>query len=100
MKKRNTHSSATRQRARSTRKIVIVIPEELLLAVDRAAQANGESRSRYITNLLRIAVKTRRDAEMTHRLNEVFADEVTAHEQRGGTEQLDDLASDWTDERW
>jgi metal-responsive CopG/Arc/MetJ family transcriptional regulator len=84
----------------STRKTAIAIPEELLSAVDRAAEAKGESRSRYITNLLRIAMKARRDAEVTHRLNELFASEVTADEQRRDIEHLDELGSDWTDERW
>ena len=55
------------------RKTAVAIPEELLAQVDAAARARGESRSRYIKRLLRLSVQARRDAEVTRRLNELFA---------------------------
>lgn len=82
------------------RKTAIAISEELLSEVDRAARARGESRSRYITNLLRLAVRARRDADITRRLNAVFAEQATSVEHRREAEHLDDVGTDWTDERW
>ena len=84
----------------ATRKTAIAISEELLSEVDRAARARGESRSRYITNVLRLAVRARRDADVTRRLNEVFAEEATRIEHRHSAERLDEVGTDWTDERW
>jgi metal-responsive CopG/Arc/MetJ family transcriptional regulator len=82
------------------RKTAIAVPEDLLADVDRAAEARGESRSRYITRVLRAAVRAKRDAEMTKALDELFADEKVADEQRGTAAALDDAGSDWSDERW
>jgi hypothetical protein len=48
---------------------------------------------------LRIAVRARRDAEITRRLDECFADPELAsthHE----AEMLDAAGTDWRDERW
>jgi hypothetical protein len=56
------------------RKTAIAIPDELLSAVDRAARARHESRNRFVTRVLQKAVCARRDAEVTKRLNELFAD--------------------------
>jgi len=50
------------------RKTAIAVPAEILDEVDRAARARGESRSRFITRVLRLAVRARRDAEVTRRL--------------------------------
>jgi len=82
------------------RKTAIAVPEELLADVDKAAQQRGESRSRYITTVLRAAVGVRRDQEITRRLNELFADEQTRKDQGKSAANLDELGSDWTDERW
>ena len=82
------------------RKTAIAVPEDLLADVDKAAQARGESRSRYITTVLRAAVRVRRDREITRRLNDLFADEHTRKEQAASAGSLDELGSDWTDERW
>ena len=82
------------------RKTAIAVPEDLLADVDRAAQQRGESRSRYITTVLRAAVRVRRDQEITRRLNELFADERAHEEQSKSAANLDELGSDWTDERW
>jgi len=90
----------SRMRRRTIRKTVVVLPAELLADVDRAAGALGESRSRYITRILRCAVRARRHAAITRRLDELFADPVLAEEQRRTAAQLDAIGSSWNDERW
>lgn len=84
----------------SLRKTAIAIPEDLLEAVDRAAEARQESRNRFITHVLRIAVRARRDAEITRRLDECFADPELASTHRIDTETLDAAGTDWRDEQW
>jgi metal-responsive CopG/Arc/MetJ family transcriptional regulator len=82
------------------RKTAIAVSEELLSEVDDAAKERGESRSRYVTRVLRLAVQARRDADVTRRLNELFLDDATRRAQRRTTDELDELGSDWTRERW
>ncbi|TMB09331.1 MAG: ribbon-helix-helix protein, CopG family [Deltaproteobacteria bacterium] len=82
------------------RKTAIAVPAEILDEVDRAARARGESRSRFITRVLRLAVRARRDAEVTRRLDALFADEPLAEEQRREADDLARHAVDWADERW
>lgn len=85
---------------RTIRKTAIALPAELLSDVDRAARDLGESRSRYITRILRLAVRARRHAAITRRLDELFADPAFAAEQRRSAEELDAGGSSWNDERW
>jgi hypothetical protein len=82
------------------RKTAIAVPEDLLADVDRAARARGESRNRFVTRVLQHAVRARRDAEVTRRLDELFASPPTARRQRRQAADLDRLGSDWSDERW
>ncbi len=82
------------------RKTAIAVPAEILDEVDRAARARGESRSRFITRVLRLAVRARRDAEVTRRLDALFADESLAEEQRREADDLARQAVDWADDRW
>lgn len=82
------------------RKTAIAIPEGLLADVDRAARERGESRSRYITRVLQVAVRTRRDAEITRKLDALFAEEVLYGTQTRESRELDDSGADWTAERW
>ena len=82
------------------RKTAIAIPESLLADVDRSARQRGESRSRYITRVLEVAVRARRDAEITRRLDELFADPKLKGEQRKESRVLVEDASLWNDERW
>lgn len=82
------------------RKTAIAIPEDLLDDVDRAARARGESRSRFISRVLQLAVQARRDAEITRRLDTLFGDETVAERQRREVEDLGRVAVDWSDERW
>lgn len=82
------------------RKTAIAIPDELLSAVDRAAESRGESRNRFVIRVLQEAVRARRDAEVTRRLNELFADPAIAQEQARTASELDAVGTDWSDERW
>ena len=82
------------------RKTTIAVPEEILEDVDRAARERGESRSRFITRVLRLVVRARKDAEVTRRLDELFADESLREEQRLAAEESEDLGVDWSNERW
>lgn len=82
------------------RKTAIAIPESLLAEVDRSARERGESRSRYITRVLQVAVRARRDAEITRKLDELFADQRVVKEQRKGARLIEADASLWNDERW
>jgi hypothetical protein len=82
------------------RKTAIAIPEELLVAVDHAAQARGESRNRFITLVLHEAVCARRDAEITRRLNLLFADPELAQEQAHVAKALDAVGTGRSAEHW
>ena len=82
------------------RKTAIAVPDDLLAAVDRVARARQESRNRFVTRVLEQAVRARRGAEITRRLNELFAAPEVAQEQSRGASELDRIGSDWGDERW
>jgi metal-responsive CopG/Arc/MetJ family transcriptional regulator len=77
-------------------KMAIAVPSDLLAEVDEAACAAGESRSTYITRVLRAVVRARRDTDVTRRLNRLFADEEVSNHRAAGA----DLGVDWTEERW
>ncbi|MBX3274153.1 MAG: ribbon-helix-helix protein, CopG family [Sandaracinaceae bacterium] len=64
------------------KKIAISVPEDVARQVDEAAAARGVTRSRFITDVLRTAARARTDAEITRRLDELFADETVTREQR------------------
>ena len=82
------------------RKTAIAVPEEILDEVDRAARARGESRSRFISRILRLALRARRDAEITRRLDALFADESVAEAVQRESDDLARLGVDWGDESW
>jgi hypothetical protein len=84
----------------AVRKTAIAIPEELLAEVDQAAEERGDSRSGYITRLLRMAVRARRDAEVTRRLNEFFAHVGRAEDLGREAEEWAQAGTDWKNERW
>ncbi len=81
-------------------KTAVTIPVDLLTKVDQAARQRGESRSRYITRVLAAAVRARRDADVTQRLNELFAVDDVRDEQRRIADDLGRAGKDWDDERW
>ena len=83
------------------RKTAIAVPADVLAAVDAAARLRSESRSAFITRVLRAALRARRDREITRRLDALFADEDLGEEQRTDAEALDSLDGSWEqDERW
>ncbi|MFI5395180.1 MAG: ribbon-helix-helix protein, CopG family [Candidatus Binatia bacterium] len=82
------------------RKTAIAVPEDVLEEVDRAARERGESRSRFISRVLRLAVRARRDAEVTRRLDALFADESVREAQRRDAHELAELGIGWDSERW
>ena len=82
------------------RKTAIAVPDDLLAAVDRAARDRHESRNRFVTSVLRHAVRARRDAEITRRLNELFTTPELAKQHRREASEPDGLGTDWSDERW
>ena len=82
------------------RKTAIAIPEELLAAIDRAAESRRESRNQFITRVLRLAARARRDAEITRRLDALFADPEMEAAQRAEAAELEAAGTDWADERW
>jgi metal-responsive CopG/Arc/MetJ family transcriptional regulator len=82
------------------RKTAIAVSDDLLDAVDRAARARHESRNQFVTHVLRYAVRARRDAEITRRLDQLFSDSTLVDQQRRGAEDLDALGVNWDEERW
>jgi metal-responsive CopG/Arc/MetJ family transcriptional regulator len=82
------------------RKTAIALPDNLLAAVDRAAESRGESRNRFVTRVLQEAVRARRDADVTKRLNELFTNVEIAQEQARTADELDAVGTDWSTERW
>ena len=82
------------------RKTAIAVPDDLLAAIDRAARQRRESRNRFVTRVLQYAVRARRDAEITRRLNELFAAPEFAEQQRREASEFDAIGTPWTDERW
>ena len=82
------------------KKTAVALPEELLEALDREADARGESRNRLITRILRLALRARRDAAITRQLDELFAHQPARQDQRQTAGELDAAGSAWDDERW
>ena len=82
------------------RKTAIAVPNDLLVAVDRAARQRHESRNRFVTRVLQYAVRARRDADITRRLNELFAASAFEAQQSREASELDAMGTPWTDERW
>ena len=82
------------------RKTAIALSDDLLSAVDRAARARRETRNRFVTRVLQEAVRAKRDADVTKRLNDLFVDQELVAEQTRAAEELDAAGTDWNDERW
>ena len=82
------------------RKTAIALSPELLMELDRMARMRQESRNRFITHVLEEAVRARRDAEVTRRLDELFADPDLRREQVSGAAALDFIGTNWSDESW
>jgi metal-responsive CopG/Arc/MetJ family transcriptional regulator len=82
------------------RKIAIAVPEDVMQEVDRAGRERGESRGRFVSRVLRLAVRARRDAEVTRRLDALFAEASLREEHRRDAQELAQLGIDWDSERW
>jgi predicted transcriptional regulator len=82
------------------RKTAIAVPDDLLAEVDRVARARHESRNRFVIRVLQHAVRARRDAEITRRLDDLFAAPDIAEQQKRNAAEMDRAGSDWSDERW
>ena len=82
------------------RKTAITVPEDLLAAVDSAARQRNESRSRFVVEVLKRAVRAQRDAEITRRLDELFASPDVEEYQRREASELDAAGTPWSDESW
>ena len=72
----------------ATRKLAISVPEDVVQDVDAAAKKRGMTRSGFITDILRRIARARSDAEISRRVNEVFADPEVAEEQAKTARQL------------
>jgi len=81
-------------------KTSLAIDDELLSEIDRAATERGESRNRFVVEVLRRAVRARRDAQITKNLDELFADEDLRLEQLRVAEELGSATAYETDEKW
>ena len=82
------------------KKTAIAVPAEVLDQVDALARQRGESRSAFITRVLRAALRARRDREITRKLDELFAAPLLPEEERRSADELAAVATAWTDERW
>ncbi len=72
----------------TARKIGISIPPDVLRTVDSAARRRGVSRSGFIVRVLQVATARARDAEITRKLDALFADEAVREEQRAAAEDF------------
>lgn len=76
------------------------MPEDVLDEIDRAARERHESRSAFITRILRSALRARKDRDITRRLEVLFSDPATNEGQRQTAQDLDEIGTDWSEERW
>lgn len=93
-------NTRTKKRRPPIRRTAISLPGDVLEAVDEAARERGESRSGYIARILETAVRVRRDADITRRLDALFSDEAVRADQARTRVDLDRAGTDWGDERW
>ena len=64
------------------KKFAISVPESVMREVDLAAKSKKTTRSAFIADVLRRVARARSNAEITRRIDEVFADPELADEQR------------------
>jgi metal-responsive CopG/Arc/MetJ family transcriptional regulator len=72
----------------AARKIAISVPPEVLDQVDDAASALGQTRSGFITAVLRRVARARTEREICRRIDEVFEDAAMREEQVRGARAL------------
>lgn len=78
----------------------ITLPEALLADVDRAARDEGTSRSAYIREVLREALRRRRSEAVTRALNEVYSDPDLREETARIAGEMEAGATAWAPESW
>ena len=81
-------------------KTAIALSSELLARVDKIARSRNESRNQFVTLILEEAVRARRDAAITQRLNEIFAEPSLVCEQVETADAWDSVGTAWNDESW
>ena len=62
-------------------KFAISVPTEVMQEVDRAAEARGITRSRFISEVLRRVARAKRDDDISRRIEAVLSDPELAEEQ-------------------
>lgn len=83
----------------AAKKTSLALPEDLLEEVEAAAEERGMSRNKFVVRVLREAVKARRDAAITQRLNKLFEDKSLLSVQSQEAWVWGGLA-EWDDEPW
>ncbi len=64
-------------------KFAISLPDDVFLAISRAASERGLARSRFIADVLTVAARAKTDAEIREKIDAVFADPAALAAQRG-----------------
>ena len=77
----------------SCKKFAISVPVAVMQQVDLAARRQGVTRSRFISEVLHRIAAARRDAEVTRRINELFADPDLETEQKQTARDFNAVAS-------
>jgi hypothetical protein len=86
----------TEMRPRTTWEIAIALPAEVAPGDGPGVRQLGESRSRCVTPVLRCAVRARRQAAITRRLDELLADPTLTEQQPPRTAvQLEAVGPSW-----
>lgn len=82
------------------KKIAISVPADVLDEVDRAARQRSTTRSGFITQVLRIAASTGRDAELAKRIRAFFENPANAREGRAEARTLSRAAARLPEWEW
>lgn len=78
----------------------ITLPADLLADVDDAARGEGRSRSAFIREVLREALRRRRSAAVSRALNETYADPELRDETARIAAEMENGAAEWAPEAW
>jgi len=66
----------------SSKKVAISVPGEVIDQIDRLAKMSKNTRSRYITIILKKVAVSARESEITKKINELFSDPSVIEEQK------------------
>jgi len=81
------------------KKIAISLPEPVLERVDELAASRGESRSRLIATVLDRVARSKRDRDITARIDALLADGTIAAEQKATANEFLRM-SPWPRGKW